>query len=206
MDSRDLPFLEKVLKKWLNVIETIAKEWDWEDVPWGYTERALLSTFAAAIWKTGGFAFEEYSTEKRSIKKKGGIKGNLYAGRCDLYFKIEKREFVVEAKHVWSSAGEKSANTVLKIREAINAASKAVKKIKSDEEGRIAIVFAAPYIPTSQKAEIKQLLKNWVKKIEEISKVECLNVAWTLPIRELNKDTKERWLYPGIAILIKKIS
>ena len=46
---------------------------DWkgiEDVPWDYNERALVSIFSGAIWRSGGYAMEEYMDEKRASKKR----------------------------------------------------------------------------------------------------------------------------------------
>jgi hypothetical protein len=138
------------------------------------------------------------------IEKRNSKKQNIYTGRCDLYIKIGKREFILEAKHVWSPAGEKAHNPVSKIRYYLGEARKAVKRIKSDDgEERLAVVFAAPYIPTSQKTIIDDRINNW---IAQIKKIKYSSAAWIFPPKARTPLPKERWIYPGVALVIKKIS
>lgn len=67
------------------------RQWkDVPDVPWWYNVRASVGLLAAAVWKTGGYAFEEYSTKKKSK-----------VGRVDLEFGTGNEAFIVEAKQCW---------------------------------------------------------------------------------------------------------
>lgn len=206
VDSHSLPFLKDAIEEWLNVVEKLANIWSWKDVPWGYTERALLSTLAAAVWKSGGVAFEEYSTEKRPAGRRITKKKKTYTGRCDLYIKIGKREFITEAKHVWSAAGKKARNPIPKIQESLNEAVSAIKRTKSYGEERLAMVFVAPYIPTSQKTKIDEQVKNWISKIREMKySIKYLSIALFFPINGRTPMRWGKWFFPGVALLIKKI-
>ena len=85
--------LEPVLSTWLELNRYCVQNWE-EDVPWRYNERATLSYFAGAIWRSGGFALEEYSTQKsKSVGAEYSKKG-----RGDLWFELGCREYDVEAK------------------------------------------------------------------------------------------------------------
>ena len=65
-----------------------------DDCLYWYNERATVGSLAGAIWRTGGFAVEEY----REPKKR---KGKHYMGRTDLWFSLgenNRKCYVVEAK------------------------------------------------------------------------------------------------------------
>lgn len=79
--------LRPVLEKWISVNRELAVHWaSAGDAPWWYNERALISVFAGAVWRTGGHAFEEYSTEKRGDRRESW-------GRVDLEFAAGRQEF-----------------------------------------------------------------------------------------------------------------
>jgi hypothetical protein len=94
-----LSVLEETLWEWTIAQERSSRLWGWDDVPWWYGERASLSVLAGAIWRTGGIALEEYTVDK-SHRRDDGQKG-LMQGRNDLYFRIGRSDFVLEAKAVW---------------------------------------------------------------------------------------------------------
>ena len=78
--------LEDVIKNWFGVIDDYIKYFGGNDVPYWYNERASISTLAAAAWKSGGIALEEYSMQK-------GDEGNPRPGKCDIFIGINKRHF-----------------------------------------------------------------------------------------------------------------
>ena len=89
--------LRPVLQKWVALNRTLYQNWGKKDCPWWYNERAILSIFAGAIWRSGGLAFEEFSNLKRK-KSRRRNRYRKYAGRSDLYFQIKSKEYVVEVK------------------------------------------------------------------------------------------------------------
>ncbi len=94
--------LKPVLRRWLRLVHSLTTEWAPEeygadrDVPWWYGERTSIGFFAAACWKSGGQAIEEYSTIKISRSKR--TRKQTYTGRGDLLFYFKNRVFVAEAK------------------------------------------------------------------------------------------------------------
>src|SRR5262245_24586038 len=91
------------LQRWIGFMED-SRWWRWEnvsDAPWWYTERALLSLFAGAIWCSKGWAFEEFETTKRQrVALKRRQRKNSQGARGDLQFwwPDSGPTFLIEAK------------------------------------------------------------------------------------------------------------
>jgi hypothetical protein len=82
--------LQPILDKWEKL--TNLESWFLEpDATWWNNERATLSIFAGAIWRSGELVIEEFATEK--IKRT-----QLKAGRCDIIFRVGRKVFLGEAK------------------------------------------------------------------------------------------------------------
>ncbi len=112
-----------IFKKWIKANEEIARAWrSVQDAPWWYNERASLSVFAGAIWRAGGFAFEEYSDEKREIRKRSRTLGSEYPGRVDLYFNWAGCDFVAEAKFIWSGFSRNDTGAMRRLQDRLNKA------------------------------------------------------------------------------------
>jgi hypothetical protein len=97
--------LHPILKRWVRLMED--PEW-WRydkvaDAPWWYNERALLSLFAGAIWRSRGVAFEEFvATKRQRTRQRGRRRGHNAGTRGDLMFWWADRRlyFISEAKRV----------------------------------------------------------------------------------------------------------
>ena len=73
--TKKLLSLHAVLREWVRLNRLLGRQWSNSigDLPWWYNERALLSLFAGAVWRTGGYAFEEFSDLKhKGIRKRKG--------------------------------------------------------------------------------------------------------------------------------------
>jgi hypothetical protein len=182
---------EPFLRKWIALIIQSCKEWDWEDCPWWTTERALVSTLAAAAWQNGGVALEEYSNEK----KRGGIK---YSGRCDLYMKISKKDYIAEAKICWPKAGKRARKTKSIIEEALKASERDAKKLRGFEEEKMGIVFAVPMIPKAEGKEISTRIKEWQSLVKRVNSTA---MAWVFP-QKARKIEYGSYIYPGVSIFL----
>ena len=64
------------------------------DLPWYYHERAQIGFLAAAAWRLGGVALEEWRTDKISHD------GPSRNGRGDLWVQLKSGAWHIEAKHV----------------------------------------------------------------------------------------------------------
>jgi hypothetical protein len=113
--------LKPVFKNWNATIIEYCEAWrqakaphSYSDVPYYYNERANLSLLAAAFWKSGWIALEEYSAEKEyrnskppgkgPVSKKRGTKERA-RGRADLLVtkgcKDGSTDVQIEAKQGW---------------------------------------------------------------------------------------------------------
>jgi hypothetical protein len=79
----------------------------WKDCAWWANERASIGILAAAVWKCGGVALEEYSTRKTNKKEHR-------TGRCDLFFAFGKNHFACEVKQVFPRLKADQTNNILK--------------------------------------------------------------------------------------------
>ena len=195
VEIRSLPELRRILTKFLLLNVRIAKSWEWKDFPWWYNERASLSVLAAAVWKTKGIAFEEFSSPKKKRKVK-------YSGRNDLYILTGKKEFTVEAKNLFVAAFSRNgsrARIVQKLKQAV----KDVKRSKPYGTKRLAILFVVPKFDWSKRDVVSILIERW---IDEIRKIPYAAAAWIFP-KECR--TKAKWkktrLFPGVVVLVRKV-
>jgi len=187
--------LVDALWEWVTLQERGARIWDREDALWWYGERASLSTFAGAVWRAGGIALEEYQTEKHVSRRRG----NRY-GRGDLYLKVGREEYILEAKQVWCSVGSGARNSLKRVSAALRSATQDVKRAKSYGERRLAAVFVVPMIPKLRSGDIDARIAWW---LEEVRGIDFTYLAWAFPpnARDL---FDEGTLYPGVCVLLRR--
>jgi len=199
IDPGPFPKLEDLLLEWVWVNKHSAKEWEWNDCPWWYNERASLSTLAGAVWNVGGVVLEEYASKKRSREGK-------YSGRCDLYFQIGKTEFIAEAKQCWLSTEKNAGSTYQYVSESLNMACARARDNRAGTKKReklIGIVFAVPHITPSgvETRGAKKIILEWQ---QEILKIKNCALAWVFPLKTWKLEAEDDgYVYPGIAMLIR---
>lgn len=196
--------LEKLLWEWTWLNREMNKFWEGKDCPWWYNERASISTLAGAVWNAGGIALEEYASRKRKA-------GRNTLGRCDLYFRIEKEEYVAEAKHCWLNAGSRARFIEVNMVECLDQACIDAKKNRpglQGEETLLGIAFIVPQIPKFdiEKNAVGERIVKVQKILKKIARNECA-LAWIFPRNSRNKLKAEDdgYIYPGTAILIKHL-
>jgi hypothetical protein len=190
-----MPF-DPILKRWIGLNERTAR-----DVPWWYNERASLSVFAGAVWRASGYAFEEFVENKAVDDANESSQASRYRGRVDIHLTLKNgREFVAEAKMTWSSASFGS-NPEKKIAKRLTSACADVRHAPAPEATRIAILFVAPYVKTTDRYDIDQHLKRW---LERISTIECDASAWIFPGAQPFTKFGDHY-YPGAMVLIKQV-
>ncbi len=119
INDKRVEWLSPILKKWISINKEYIEQHESKDCLHWYNERANISAFAGAVWKSGGFALEEYSTKK-------GAEENRANGRVDLYFSNDTDEAIAEAKMEWLYFGKK---TRLALKEKID---RVTEKAKTD--------------------------------------------------------------------------
>lgn len=204
--------LNKLLRKWIDVNIAFADRCP--NVPWD-TERACISILAAAAWRSGGFAHEEYSAEKRS--RDGRKKDSL--GREDIYLKLDGHQFIGEAKNV--SVPLTASNPFKKIERRLSWARAAVRRCHTHNSTRLGITFVQPFLRLGNKKkqkllglgrkrkipndrEMRKLIRDWFKKIAPKSRKGNISCAGAFPGSSRFRRFGKR-LWPGVAIFIQKV-
>ena len=196
-DIKPGPFesLETVLRKWQSFQKL--EWWDYKgDAPWWYNERASLSLLAGAVWKCGGWVFEEFSTKRRTATTKG--KYEKYLGRCDIMFGVGRDQFIGEAKQCWLVLGLPLRNAVEEVSACFKTALSQASQLSSYEGKRIAIVFVTSRIHASKKEEVEMRVREFIDQL----KTKNVAMAYLFP-KNGDKIRHGNYIYPGIILLIK---
>jgi hypothetical protein len=195
-----LRFLVPILKHWAKANAEIAASWSsYKEAPWWDNERASISVFAGAVWRAGGFSFEEYSDKKRSIFKTSGRLSHPYQGRVDLYFTYSESELIVEVKRVWSGYTQSHANPCPRLEKVFASSCRDTRKTAPYGQRRLAFLFALPYF--RKRESINQRVPMWIK---EVKNLDYDALAWVFPscARYLSDG---KYYCPGAALLIKEV-
>jgi len=192
-----------IFKEWIKANSEIARAWrSAQDVPWWYNERASLSLFAGAIWRAGGFAFEEYSDEKREIKKHTRTLGSEYPGRVDLYFSWAGYDFIAESKFVWSGFSRNDSGAPKRLRDRLKRACTDIRQTHPHGQRRLAIVFAMPYIRKPYMEDVDDRIYRWIDLLADL---DATAYAWVFPACARTLRSSDKDYCPGAAVIIREI-
>lgn len=195
VNSGSLRVLHPVLHAWFEVMEKYLEGFDYTDCQWWYNERATLSSLAAAVWRAGGIALEEYCTEK-------GKKGDSWSGRCDLYFSLKTQGFACEAKQIWCAVGRQAQPSLGKIKDALSTACSDARDLGKNEGRRLGICFAIPYLPPRDKHIVDQQVLKWLK---ELISLKYSAIAWAFHEKTRSLTNENGYVYPGVAVLVQEV-
>src|SRR5690349_20077465 len=94
--------LRRICREWLSLMNDSA--WGSRDAGWWYKERASLSLFAGAAWRTRAWAMEEYASHKSAASRK-------WKGRGDLILELREPEisYVAESETVLAGYGSEGS-------------------------------------------------------------------------------------------------
>jgi len=197
--SRELRSLHAVLKEWTRLNRNLGRQWSQVgDLPWWYNERALLSLFAGAIWRTGGHAFEEFSETKfKGTKKKGSN------GRVDLWFENAGGAFRAEIKDAEIPI-IKEGKQLRRLRKLMGRAVDDARcnPAEGSNSRRLAIAFAVPYLRAETPQKDRQ--DQTKRFLSLVKKVEFDAIAWTFPSMKVPPVYKG-WICPSIVVMIKLV-
>ena len=200
--------LDDVLRKWIDLNRKIAETWkDRHDVPWWYNERAAVSIFAGAVWKAGGFAFEEFADEKHQAPAKGRLERRFH-GRVDLYANIKGKEFIFEAKQCSSGASSVGADRSKKIRARLDKAVDDARQIPAKGKKRLALLFVIPDVRLRHGAHPDDRIKHWLQMAKDAQWYNSDAMAYVFPKcarrTKWGKPGHVKHYYPGSMVLIKQ--
>ncbi len=197
-----LQLFDELLWDWTSVIERTVRLWHPEDVPWWYNERASLSLFAGAIWKAGGIAFEEFSSEREAPRGTGGTTVVRRLGRIDLYFSFQGEDFVAEAKQCWPRVGSRAQSSKGEIERMLQQASADVQTVPAAYGQRLALVFASPYFPKAELGDAQECLSKWKQAVESVDS-DGKAFYW---LHDCERAEDNGNLYPGTTIFLKQVA
>ena len=122
-----------------------------DDAPYWYNERANVSFLAGAIWRCGGMALEEYSSDKIWAAED-------YPGRTDLWFQYDGKEYVAEAKIAWITLAPDRQEIVDEIEGELNKAVGDAQNNPEKADYKIGIVFIVPRAQNSDRQAVANML------------------------------------------------
>ena len=173
------------------------------DVPYWYTERANVGLLAAAAWRCGYIALEEYGDVKRDTETK-----DSYVGRVDLWIARPDAPGgeLIEAKLEWLSLTRETEEIALKdkLEKALAPAIADARKTKTGKSlPAYGICFVVPWI--SGEVEQEVLEQRLVKLTAAIGELKSDIYAWYFPkeFREIRNFHGRN--YPGVILLGKRV-
>jgi hypothetical protein len=204
-NKRNLGHWDALLEEWLLSIERFSRITD-GDVPYWYNERANIGVLAAAAWRCGRIALEEFQYEKIDVSSNGETDETAqkkWNGRCDLWISNDRSEEIVEAKFKWlNMRSEKMTEFAASCLE--SAVSDAANTKGNDEIKAIGVAFLPVYAKADKVGDIEALEKVIAETIVSACQSPADLVAWCFPKR-LRDHIGEKYnnYLPGIILLAK---
>lgn len=194
--GRRLAHWHELLEEWCLIHERYCRLVERDAIYWNI-ERANLAALAAAAWRSGWAALEEFSQEKKA-------KRSRFSGRADLYLKSPACQDYVESKIVWPGGGTRPMNANSTLRALDSAQNDARAVHLADGAGnRIGVVFAVPYFRRGAQRPMVESLAQFFDGLQ-YAKLDA--VAWCFPplTEELVwKSTGHSYFLPGVILLAK---
>lgn len=198
--SERLNVLRPVLAEWANMVERFCA--DVGVPPYWHIEPSAVGLLAAAVWRAGGIAVEEYNA-KRS-------RGPRTAqGHCDLWVRMpDSTTLMLEAKHQWIawkprpqrwSPPKNHRGMAEAVRDCLGEAE-AVLRITHAAPGvvKVALVFVPCFLRPSDVTEVSGHLRGFVDQLN----IEDRDIgAWVLPKDGLSYEGFEHNIYPGTGLI-----
>jgi hypothetical protein len=200
MRIHGLTYLGPVLREWQKAMERLSNDFKPDDVPWWHNERAWVGVLAAATWKAGGRAFEEYSDEKIKRPKKGRPK--KVSGRVDLWIRIGSKEYVIEAKHIYVNIGGRKS--LPKINDAIKVLRSDISRVRAyPGQKKLRMVCVTPCLIKSKGEQIDELITRFL--IQPPSRIKGATMAWIFPEAFRTFSGGDKYFYPGAVVILKPL-
>ena len=143
-----------LFEEYLLVVDRYSRVMGGEEAIYFYTERSCVGALAAAAWRSGSIALEEFQLEKSTKKKPEWL------GRADLYISSETNDEYIEAKYKWVSMNpDRSLTEIfdLSLKEALDNAK---STRGSDKESTfLGVSFFPMYISESRSQELDSLIE-----------------------------------------------
>lgn len=187
----------ELLEEWCLIHERYCRLVKGDAIYWNI-ERANLAALAAAAWRAGWAALEEFTQDKMQGRAK-------FLGRADLFLKSSDSQDYVESKIAWPSRGGirpvNAKGTLRRLDKALTDA-RAVD-LANGSGTRIGLVFAVPYFRSEVNLSPLELLGPF---FDELQGASLDAVAWCLPTVAQGltlKEGRHTHVFPGVVLLAK---
>jgi len=185
----------EVLEEWCLVHERYCRMAPGDAIFWN-GERANVGALAAAAWRAGSVALEEYTLPKQ-------YKQANYHGRADLWLGSTETNDYIEAKFQWLIAPT-TERGIAQVAATLDTACQeaASNQVSEPHACRVGLVFCAVYV---KKRERRQMDEHVRGCIEATVRIPHGASAWCFPtpVRALSGGRGDDYLYPGIILLAR---
>lgn len=192
-----------LIEEWVLLVERFCRLTAGVDAPYVYTERACVGTLAAAAWRSGWIALEEFQLDKKHTD------GSTRRGRSDLYIGSSSRDEYVEAKYKpvalrsYDRIAGHFRNVLKRARTDVRAA-----RGRDRESVFTALAFFPVHAPAKTSyEEVNELIHKAVKCAVES---EAHAVGWTFPAEARGTRNVEEKYWddqnPGVIMLASNLA
>ncbi len=192
-----------LLLEWMMTIEKY--QFVSKDLPYWYSERANVGILAAAAWRCGYVALEEYPDTKRSKKVDPETDEKLHSsGRVDLWIGQPENAIgeLIEAKLRWPllSTPKKIKSD---LEDGLKAAYEDAKRTKTGKGPTLGLTFFVPRIQATNRDIIDQQL---LDLIEQADAIDAAVKAWYFPEKfRADEFMINNMFYPGVLLMAKRV-
>lgn len=186
-------------EEWCVIIERYSRVLGGEEQIFDYSERSNVGALAAAAWRSGHIAIEEFRYNKQ------GDGDDLVYGRCDLWVSSNDCEFqdYVEAKQGYVSLANQDPASVIKpVME--EAAADATRTAANREEvHNVGVSFIAIYDRAHRIEGSAERIEAFIDLIkQQKSDLGYDAIAWTFPEEARTYARDESWTHARIGVLM----
>lgn len=203
-----------ILEEWILATERYSRICEGREAPFVFTEVANVGLVAAAVWRSGGIAMQEYVAEK-------GVKHRpKWTGRVDMWLNCNGKEQILEAKmntlpvhHTQEIDGFISSRLSVALEDARQ--SRGATDVDS-----LGALFVVPSITFNQVSKLEEtdeddayqrILEDYIDRILETNNYH--GAAWCFP-KEMRCNPEDEGyedgiksdgkIYPGVVLLLRK--
>jgi hypothetical protein len=159
------------------------------DFAWNYHERACVGFLAAAAWRIGGVALEEWRTCKGHGRKTS-------KGRCDLYLHTKEVSFHIEAKRLWINVN--SPERIDFVQNMLESAQGDCGPLQCNDQEKLGVLFVTPYFEKDNRRNRRKQIRVLLGEFK--TQLQPLVMAWLFDSNVIDSEEITK-IAPGIVLL-----